>query len=43
MEDVEFLRKARKRTMIHKLPASAITSSRRFEKKGIIRTQLLNG
>ena len=30
MEDVELLRKARKITKIHRLPASVITSSRRF-------------
>lgn len=41
-EDVEFFRIARKRTRIYKLPASVITSGRRFYKKGIILTQLLN-
>ena len=41
-EDVEFFRNVRKRTKIYKLPASVITSGRRFYKKGIITTQLLN-
>ena len=41
-EDVEFFRKVRKHTKIYKLPSEVITSSRRFYKKGIILTQLLN-
>ena len=41
-EDVEFFRKVRKHTKVYKLPASVITSGRRFYKKGIILTQLLN-
>jgi len=42
-EDVELCRKARKKTKIYKLPAFVITSARRFEKRGILKTQLLNG
>ena len=42
-EDVEFFRKARKTTTIYKLPSFATTSARRFEKRGILKTQLLNG
>jgi rSAM/selenodomain-associated transferase 2 len=41
-EDVELCRKARKKTKIYKLPAFVITSARRFEKRGILKTQLLN-
>ncbi len=43
MEDVEFLRKARRKTKIYKLPASVVTSARKFEKQGKIKTQILNG
>ena len=42
MEDVELLMRARKITSIYKLPVSVITSSRRFLRKGIIKTQLQN-
>ena len=42
MEDVEFLRRVRKYTKIRILPAHVVTSSRRFLKKGIIKTQLLS-
>jgi rSAM/selenodomain-associated transferase 2 len=42
-EDVEFFRKARKTKTIYKLPSFVTTSARRFEKKGILKTQLLNG
>ncbi|MFQ5584436.1 MAG: TIGR04283 family arsenosugar biosynthesis glycosyltransferase, partial [Calditrichia bacterium] len=42
-EDVHFLRMARRQTKIVSLPATAVTSARRFQRKGIIRTQLLNG
>jgi len=42
-EDVEFFRKARKSKTIYKLPSFVTTSARRFEKKGILKTQLLNG
>lgn len=42
-EDVEFFRKARKTKTIYKLPSFATTSARRFEKRGILKTQLLNG
>lgn len=41
-EDVEFFRVVRRKTKIYKLPAVVVTSSRRFYKKGIISTQLLN-
>lgn len=42
-EDIHFLRMARRQTKIVSLPATAVTSARRFQRKGIIRTQLLNG
>ncbi len=42
-EDVEFFRKARKSKKIYKLPSFVTTSARRFKKKGILKTQLLNG
>ena len=42
-EDVEFFRKARKTKTIYKLPSFVTTSARRFTKKGILKTQLLNG
>jgi rSAM/selenodomain-associated transferase 2 len=42
-EDVEFFRKARKSKTIYKLQSFATTSARRFEKRGILKTQLLNG
>jgi rSAM/selenodomain-associated transferase 2 len=42
-EDVDLLRRARKVSKIYSFPASVITSSRRFENKGIIKQQLLNG
>ncbi len=42
-EDVELCRKARSKTKIYKLPAFVITSARRFETRGTIKTQLLNG
>jgi rSAM/selenodomain-associated transferase 2 len=41
-EDVELLRKIRKLKRIKKLPSYVITSARRFEKGGIIKTQILN-
>ena len=41
-EDVELLRKARKKTRIVKFPASVTTSARRFRKKGVVFTQILN-
>ena len=41
-EDVAFLRKARKQTGIVKLPANVITSARRFNKNGAIKTQLIS-
>lgn len=41
-EDVDFLRRARKKTKIGKLPAYAVTSARRFIKHGKIKTQLMN-
>lgn len=42
MEDVAFLRKARRYTKVVKQPARVLTSSRRFIKKGLITAQLLN-
>jgi len=42
-EDVEFFRKIRKTKTICKLPSFVITSARRFKKRGILKTQLLNG
>ena len=42
-EDVELCRKARSKTKIYKLPAFVTTSARRFETKGTLKTQLLNG
>ena len=42
-EDLELCRIARSKTKIYKLPAFVITSARRFEKRGILKTQLLNG
>ena len=42
-EDVHFFQLARKKTKIIVLPVYAVTSARRFLKRGIIRTQLLNG
>jgi rSAM/selenodomain-associated transferase 2/rSAM/selenodomain-associated transferase 1 len=41
-EDIALIRKARKRTRIHRFPMSVTTSARRFERNGIIRQQLLN-
>jgi len=40
-EDVSLLRKARKQTKIKKFPASVTSSARRFEEKGIVKTQLI--
>jgi GT2 family glycosyltransferase len=42
-EDVELCKKARRKVKIYKLPAFVITSARRFEKRGTLKTQLLNG
>ena len=42
-EDLELFRNARSKTKIYKLPAFVTTSARRFERRGVIRTQLLNG
>lgn len=42
-EDVELCRKARSKTKIYKLPAFVTTSARRYIRKGILKTQLLNG
>ena len=41
-EDVAFLKEARKHTKILKLKPKVVTSSRRFEKSGYIKTQLNN-
>lgn len=42
-EDVELFRKARRKTKVYKLPSYVTTSARRFKRKGILKTQLLNG
>ena len=42
-EDVELLRKARKKTKVYKLPSYVTTSARRFELRGTLKNQLLNG
>jgi rSAM/selenodomain-associated transferase 2 len=42
-EDFELCRKARSKTKVFKLPSFVTTSARRFEKRGVIKTQLLNG
>ena len=42
-EDVELCRQARSKTKIYKLHAFVTTSARRFETRGAIKTQLLNG
>ncbi len=41
-EDMALIRKARKRTRIHRFPMSVTTSARRFLRNGIIRQQLIN-
>ncbi len=41
-EDVALLQQARKRTRIHWLPATVITSSRRFRRRGLLRQNFLN-
>lgn len=41
-EDVELLRVARRQTSVQSLPAAVSTSSRRFQKRGILRQQWLN-
>jgi rSAM/selenodomain-associated transferase 2 len=42
-EDVEFLRRARRKTSIGSFPLQVVTSARRFEKNGILRQQMFNG
>ena len=41
-EDVELLRRVRRRTRVHKLPAAVCTSAARFVEHGILRQQLRN-
>ena len=41
-EDVHLLRQARRCTRVHFFPAAVTTSARRFERDGLIRTQLRN-
>lgn len=41
-EDVELLKRARRRTRIRKLPAAVTTSAVRYTENGILRQQLLN-
>lgn len=43
LEDVHFLRSARKRAKIFSLPGPVITSARMFLRRGILRQQILNG
>lgn len=42
-EDVEFFRRARKRTRVHSFPSHVVTSARRFVQRGIVRQQFRNG
>lgn len=42
-EDVDLLRRARRRTRIHSFPAAVTTSARRFHRGGPVRQQLRNG
>jgi len=42
-EDVHLLRLARRRTQVISFPSEVITSARRFQTRGIIRTQIFNG
>jgi hypothetical protein len=42
-EDVDFLRRARRRTRIHSFPAEVLTSAHKFKKNGPIRQQIKNG
>lgn len=42
-EDVDFLRRARRKTKIHSFPAEAVTSARKFKHNGPIRQQINNG
>ncbi len=41
-EDVELLRRVRRKTKLHSLPAAVTTSARRFERRGVFRQQWLN-
>jgi len=41
-EDVHFLQSARRRTKIISFPSSVITSARRFQRLGVLRTQWIN-
>jgi uncharacterized protein len=41
-EDVDLLRRARRKTKVHSLPAAVTTSARRFERRGNFRQQCLN-
>jgi len=43
LEDVDLLRRARKRTRISSMPGEVVTSARRFEREGGIRQQVRNG
>ncbi|MFC1600806.1 TIGR04283 family arsenosugar biosynthesis glycosyltransferase [Candidatus Sumerlaeota bacterium] len=42
MEDVDLVRRLRLRGRIHIAPAAALTSARRWQKKGVLRTTCLN-
>jgi len=40
LEDVQFLQRARQRTRIRSFPATVVTSSRRYDREGLVLTQL---
>lgn len=42
-EDVDFLRRSRRKTKIYSFPAEVITSARKFKENGPIRQQIRNG
>lgn len=42
-EDVEFLRRARRKTKIYSFPAYVETSGRRFHSNGVFKQQIING
>lgn len=43
LEDIHFLRLARKKTKIYSLPGKVTTSAQRFLKNGIVAQQIFNG
>jgi hypothetical protein len=42
MEDFEFIRRLRKGGRIRIVPVAAVTSARRWEKLGVLRTTIIN-